>query len=68
MDLIEELQQRQSFLSTKEVLELLPKTRNTLCRWVRSGKIPAVRIGNAYFYDPRVLAEFLAKRTTIGLQ
>jgi len=64
MDLIDELAQRQSFLSTKDVMILLKKTRNTLCQWVRSGKLPAVRVGNEYLYDPRVLADFLNARQT----
>jgi len=64
MNLIDELKQRQSFLSTREVMILLRKTRNTLCQWVRSGKLPAVRLGNEYLYDPRVLADFLSNRLT----
>ncbi|MGB7171814.1 MAG: helix-turn-helix domain-containing protein [Acidobacteriaceae bacterium] len=64
MDLINDLMQRQSYLSTKEVMILLQKTRNTLCQWVRSGRLPAIRLGNEYLYDPRVLAEFLSNRLT----
>jgi len=65
MDLIEELRQRTSYLSSKEVMDLLDVTRNTLCEWVRAGRLAAFRVGNAYIYDPRILAEWLEKRQTV---
>jgi excisionase family DNA binding protein len=64
MSLIEELKRRQSFLTTVEVMSLLHVTRGTLCEWVRSGRITAIRTGNAYLFDPRHLADWLAARTT----
>ncbi len=64
MSLIEELRARQDFLSTVEVISLLHVTRGTLCEWVRSGRITAIRIGNAYLFDPRLLADWLTARTT----
>ena len=64
MDLIEELKRRQSYLSTCEVMALLNKTRNTVCAWVRMGRLPATRVGNEYLYDPRLIAEWLEKRQT----
>lgn len=46
-------------------MALLGKTRNTLCDWARTGRIPAVRMGNEYLYDPRQLADWLdCRRTT----
>ena len=65
MNLIDELKTRQSYLSTKEVMVLLQKTRNTLCDWVRTGRMPAIRIGNEYLYDPHVVADWLTKRQTV---
>ena len=64
MELIEQLKARQSYLSTREVMSLLMKTRNTLCEWVRKGQFPAIRVGNEYLYDPREVAMWLAKRQT----
>ncbi len=64
MSLIEELKVKQNFLSTVEVMSLLQVTRGTLCEWVRSGRITAIRTGNAYLFDPRHLADWLATRTT----
>jgi excisionase family DNA binding protein len=48
MDLIQELRARENFLSTAEVMKLLQLRRGTLCEWVRAGRIPAIRVGNAY--------------------
>lgn len=56
--------ERQSYLSTREVMALLHKTRNTMCEWVRQGKFPAIRVGNEYMFDPRVVAAWLEKRQT----
>jgi hypothetical protein len=41
MDLIEELRGRESYLTTKEVMQLLRCRRNTLCGWVRNRRISA---------------------------
>ena len=65
MDLIEELRRRDNFLSTREVMDLLQVTRNTLCEWVRTGRLVAIRVGNGYLYDPRILAAWLTKRQTV---
>ena len=64
MDLIEELRRTDSFLTTKDVMKLLQVGRNTLCEWVRAGRIPAIRSGNGYLYDPRLLADWLFERST----
>lgn len=64
MNLIDELRMRDHYLSTKEVMTLLGKRRNTLCEWARAGKVPAIRIGNEYLYDPRLMADWLACRQT----
>jgi excisionase family DNA binding protein len=66
MELIQMLRVRESFLSTKEVMTLIKVGRGTLCGWVRSGRIPAIRKGNAYLFDPRKLAKWLAERETAG--
>jgi excisionase family DNA binding protein len=65
MDLIQVLRERKSYLTTKEVMQLLRCQRNTLCEWVRTNRIPAVRSGNGYLYDPNHLAEWLAQRSTV---
>ena len=64
MDLIQELRQRKTYLSTVEVMSLLHLSRGTLCEWVRGGQISAIRKGNAYLFDPRRLADWLTERAT----
>lgn len=64
MGLIEELRGRESYLTTTEVMQLLRCERNTLCRWVRNARIPAIRSGNGYLFDPRLLADWLSQRST----
>jgi excisionase family DNA binding protein len=66
VELIEELRRRRTYLATREVMELLHVTRNTLCAWVRRGRITAIRIGNGYVFDPHLLADWLSKRQTTG--
>lgn len=63
-DLITELRQGETFLTTQQVMVLLKMTRNTVCQYVRIGRLSAIRVGNSYLYDPRVLAEWLAERET----
>jgi len=65
MELIEELRRSGSYLSTKEVMKLIRVRRNTLCEWVRTGRIPAIRCGNGYLFDPRALADWLQLRKTL---
>jgi excisionase family DNA binding protein len=64
MELIDGLRQRKTYLSTVEVMNLIHVTRNTLCEWVRTGHITAVRRGNRYLFDPCMLADWLEQRTT----
>jgi excisionase family DNA binding protein len=64
MNLIEALRSRTTYLGTNEVVALIGVTRNTLCQWVRSSRITAIRVGNAYLFDPRILADWLEERQT----
>lgn len=66
MDLIDELRQRKTYFSTIEAMNLLRVTRNTLCDWVRTGRITAIRRGNGYLFDPGTLADWLDQRRTSG--
>jgi excisionase family DNA binding protein len=64
MDLTQVLRDRNTFLTTSEVMELLRCRRNTLCDWVRDGRIPAARVGNSYLFDPGRIADWIDQRTT----
>ncbi len=46
-------------------MSLLGIQRATLCQWVRAGRISAIRRGNGYVFDPRVLASWLAARESV---
>ena len=67
MGLIKHLRRRRTYLSTRE-MELLHVTRNTLCAWVRRGRVTAIRIGNRCVFDPHLLADWLGKRQTMSSQ
>jgi hypothetical protein len=43
--IIAKLKLRTSYLNTTEVMEILRRSRKTLCAWVKAGDIPAVRVG-----------------------
>lgn len=64
MGLIQRLRQMERYLSTAEVMTLIGVTRTTLCHWVRTGRLTAIRVGNGYLFDPRMLADWLSKRET----
>jgi predicted DNA-binding transcriptional regulator AlpA len=60
--IITALRRRKDLLKTKEVMKILNKTRNTICRWVREQVLPAKVIGNGYAFDPIVFANWLEAR------
>ncbi len=60
--IIEQLRRRKTYLNTTEVMSIIGVTRATLCGWVRSGSISAVRIGNDYKFDPSTVARWLEAR------
>jgi excisionase family DNA binding protein len=51
-----------SCLSGKEVMNLIGISRNAFCKWVRSGVIPAYKIGKDYRFDAAQLAVWLEAR------
>lgn len=49
-------------MKAKEVLEILKITRPTLCKYVKCGKIKAIKLGGGqYDYDEASIYEFLGK-------
>jgi excisionase family DNA binding protein len=60
--IIEQLEVRKSYVRSTEAISILGITRQTFCLWVRSGKLTALRIGNAYMVDPADLTTFLRAR------
>ena len=61
--IIDQLRNRKTYLNTTEVMSILGVTRATLCGWVRSGSISAVRIGKDNKFDPGALSRWLEERT-----
>lgn len=60
--IIDQLRQRKTYLNTTELMSILGKTRATLCAWVRSGSLGAVRIGKENMFDPSTIADWLEAR------
>jgi excisionase family DNA binding protein len=57
--LVSRLKARTAYLSGSEVMSLLGVSRNALCRWVRTGKLPAIRIGKDNRFAPLQLAGWI---------
>jgi excisionase family DNA binding protein len=62
--IIDRLKQRRTFMRTTEVMELFGITRATLCGWVRSGTIAAVRIGKENKFDPSEVVRYITVHAT----
>jgi excisionase family DNA binding protein len=62
LTIIERLKLRTSYVTSTEAMVILGVTRQTLCRWVTEGRIPAVRIGPSNKFDPAHLADWLEER------
>jgi hypothetical protein len=60
--IIDQLAARKSYVSSTECLDILGITRQTFCLWVRTGKLKALRLGNAYVVDPIYLSGWLRAR------
>lgn len=44
-------------MKTAEVAEYMQLSKCTVLRMVRDGRIPAKKVGNEYYYDPRKIAK-----------
>jgi excisionase family DNA binding protein len=60
--IVARLKLRTSYLSSTEVMEILRRSRKTLCAWVKAGDIPAVRVGRDNKFDPWELALWIEAR------
>lgn len=63
--LAQQLRQRQSLMTSREVMGILGVSRTTLSGWVAAQRIAAVRVGKDNKFDPIVLANWIEERTTI---
>lgn len=46
-------------------MAVLGVTRDTLCDWVRAGKIAAYKMSDGYKFEPVEVADWLSARRTI---
>jgi hypothetical protein len=58
----DQLEERKELLGSKEVIRIVGTDKNSLARWVREGRIPAIRIGKNNKFDPVRLAAWLRER------
>jgi hypothetical protein len=62
--LIDQLEKRESYLTSSEVMAILRINRVTLCRYCRASLIPHVRMPDlSYRFDPVSLRNWLRERT-----
>jgi excisionase family DNA binding protein len=58
---------RVRYLTVEEVAELVRVSRMTVYRWVRSGDLPAVRVGRSFRIPQDSLDAFLRSSSTVPL-
>ena len=46
-------------------MAILGITRDTLCDWVRAGKLSAYKMSDGYKFEPGVIADWLGARSTL---
>lgn len=61
----ERLLQRETLLTSREAMVVLGITRDTLCDWVRAGKLGAYKLPDGYKFEPVDLANWLTARRTL---
>jgi excisionase family DNA binding protein len=62
--IVDKLKNRETYVESSEVVQLLGICKMTLSRWVRKGMLKAVRIGNENKFDPAVLIAYLEAHET----
>ena len=59
----EQLRGRTTMLVTTEVMAILRRSKNTVCKWVRENDLPAFRMpDHSYLFDPLQLLQWLEKQ------
>lgn len=64
MNLLETLETRETALTVDELGRLLNTSPKTLYKAVKSGRLPAYRVGGSIRLDPTEVAEWLRSRHT----
>lgn len=58
----EQLQQRNRFLTVKQVADVLGFHPETIREYARTGVIPAIRTGYRWRFDPGIFADWIRRR------
>lgn len=58
----------ETFLTTDEVLGYLKTTPRTIYRLIRTGELPAVRIGRQWRFRPRDLDAWIERQRAFSMQ
>ncbi len=62
--IVSQLRSRTSYVRATEMMAILSVSRKTLCHWINTGTLPAVRIGKNNLIDPATLANWLEAQQT----
>lgn len=62
MDIRETLTTRKGLLSITELAELFGRNRQTIWRWAKAGKLPAIRVGAKIAFDPGAILKVVEAR------
>jgi hypothetical protein len=60
--IVDRLRERTTYVPSSEVMQILNCSRKSLCLWINSGKLPALRTGKNNMVDPNTLADYLSAR------
>lgn len=52
------------YLRVQDIVERMKVSEETVRIWIRTKKLPAIRIGRDYFIDPDEFQEFLKRHRT----
>ena len=66
MTTLQHLKTTPGYIGIREAADLIDVNRYTLLDWVRDGKFPATKIGNAIKIDRHDLAEWIEDRQISG--
>ncbi|MFY9939814.1 MAG: helix-turn-helix domain-containing protein [Silvibacterium sp.] len=59
----DQLRGRTTMLVTTEVMAILRRSKNTVCKWVREDGLPAFRMpDHSYLFDPLQLLQWLEEQ------
>jgi excisionase family DNA binding protein len=58
--------ERTELLGTEQVAQMLGRTRATICRWAREGKLPAISMPDGHAFRAEDIEAWIEARKTGG--